>query len=99
MNIRSTEERLEWELYISMSAAFLLRKARPLAAWWAIFKLRLSLWIFKLRFLNLIDTKIAISCNIAACSPYMNQRFGETYHFHLQGRKSAEQETSILAGG
>jgi hypothetical protein len=29
----------------------------------------------------------------------MNQRFGGTYHLHLKGKKSAEQETSILTGG
>jgi hypothetical protein len=35
------------------------------------------------------------SSTYAPCSPYVNQRFGGTYHLHLQGRKSAEQETSI----
>jgi hypothetical protein len=29
------------------------------------------------------------------CSPYVNLRFGWTYHLHLQGRKSAEQETNV----
>jgi hypothetical protein len=42
---------------------------------------------------------VAIFWNIAQCSPYVNQRFGGTYHLHLQGRKSEEQETSMLAGG
>jgi succinylglutamate desuccinylase len=32
--------------------------------------------------------------DIAPCSRYMNRRFGGTYHLHLQGRKSAEKETS-----
>jgi hypothetical protein len=32
---------------------------------------------------------------MATCNPYVNTRFGRTYHFHLQDRKSAEQE-SIL---
>jgi hypothetical protein len=31
------------------------------------------------------------------CSPYMNRRFGGTYRLHLQGPKSAEQETSVRA--
>jgi hypothetical protein len=29
------------------------------------------------------------------CSPYVNRRFGGTYDFHLQDRKSAEHETSV----
>jgi hypothetical protein len=29
------------------------------------------------------------------CSPYVNQCFGGTYHLHIQGRKSTEQETSV----
>jgi hypothetical protein len=33
--------------------------------------------------------------NIAQCSLYVNRRFGETYHLHLQGTKSAKQETSL----
>jgi hypothetical protein len=28
-------------------------------------------------------------------SRYVNRRFGGTYHLHVQGRKSAEQETSV----
>jgi hypothetical protein len=50
-----------------------------------------------LKFFSLL--KIAIFWDIAPCSPYMNRRFGGTYHFHLQGRKSAEQETSVRVGG
>jgi hypothetical protein len=38
---------------------------------------------------------IAIFWDIAPCIPYVNQRFGGTYHLHLQGQKSAEQETSL----
>jgi hypothetical protein len=38
---------------------------------------------------------VAIFWNIAQCSPYVNRRFGETYHLHIQGRKLAEQETSL----
>jgi hypothetical protein len=43
---------------------------------------------------------VAIFWAIAPCSAYVNKRFGGTYHLHLQGRKSAEQETSLqqLAG-
>jgi hypothetical protein len=37
----------------------------------------------------------AIFWDIAPFSPYVNQCFGGTYHFHLQGRKSAEHETSV----
>jgi hypothetical protein len=29
------------------------------------------------------------------CSLYEKQRFGRTYHLHLRGRKSAEQETRV----
>jgi hypothetical protein len=43
--------------------------------------------------------KVAILWDIAPCSPYMNERFGGTYHLHFQGRKSADQETSVLVGG
>jgi hypothetical protein len=35
-----------------------------------------------------VGSKVAIFWNKAPCSPYMNQRFGRRYHFHLQGRKS-----------
>jgi hypothetical protein len=38
--------------------------------------------------------KIAIFWDIAPCIPYINRRFGGMYRFHLQGRKSTEQETS-----
>jgi hypothetical protein len=37
---------------------------------------------------------VAIFWDIQPCSPYVNRRFGGTYYLHLQGRKSAEQETS-----
>jgi hypothetical protein len=42
--------------------------------------------------LTAVVTKVAIFRDIALCSPYMNQRFGGTYHLHLQDRKSAEQD-------
>jgi hypothetical protein len=41
--------------------------------------------------------KAATFWNIALCRPYMNRRFGWTYHLRSQGRKSAEQETGVLA--
>jgi hypothetical protein len=37
--------------------------------------------------------------DMSPCSQYMNRRFGGKYQFHLQGRKSVEQESSVLAGG
>jgi hypothetical protein len=41
---------------------------------------------------------IAIFSDIVPCGPYISGGFGETYHIHLQGRKSVEKETSMLAG-
>jgi hypothetical protein len=38
---------------------------------------------------------VAIFWDMALCSRYVNIRFGRTYHFHLQSRKSAEQETNV----
>jgi hypothetical protein len=37
---------------------------------------------------------VAIIRDIALCSPYVSRCFGGTYHLHLQGRKSAMEETS-----
>jgi hypothetical protein len=31
-------------------------------------------------------------CRLPICSPYIKQRFGRIYHFHLQGRKSVVEE-------
>jgi hypothetical protein len=39
--------------------------------------------------------KVVIFWFIARCSPYVSRRFVVMYHIHLQGRKSAEQETSV----
>jgi hypothetical protein len=39
-------------------------------------------------------SNVEIFWNIKPCIPYMNRRFGGTHHFHLQGLKSAEQETT-----
>jgi hypothetical protein len=49
--------------------------------------------------LTAVVTKVSIFWDIASYNPYMNQHFGRTYHPHLQGRKSAEQETSMITGG
>jgi hypothetical protein len=38
--------------------------------------------------------KFNIFWDIVPCSPYMSLCFGGTYHLHLQGRKSAKQETT-----
>jgi hypothetical protein len=46
-----------------------------------------------------VDMNTAFFWDIAPCNPYVNQRFEETYHLHLHGRKSAEQETSLQQVG
>jgi hypothetical protein len=38
---------------------------------------------------------VAIFWDMALYNPYVNRRFGETYHLHLQGVKSAEKETDV----
>jgi hypothetical protein len=38
---------------------------------------------------------IAIFWHIGSCSPYTNRSFGEIYYFHLQGRKSAKEESTV----
>jgi hypothetical protein len=43
--------------------------------------------------------KVFIFWNITPYSPYMNDRFGGTYHLCLQGKKSAEKDRNVLAGG
>jgi hypothetical protein len=45
---------------------------------------------FPKRYIN-----IAIFWNRAPFSQYVNGNFGVTYHLHLQGRKSAKQETGV----
>jgi hypothetical protein len=49
---------------------------------------------FSLHSLNTYDMNNVIFWDIPPCSLHVNGRFGGTYHFHLQGRKSAEHETS-----
>jgi hypothetical protein len=46
---------------------------------------------------TVVVMKTAIFWDIALCSLYMNWHFEGTYHLHLQGRKSAEEETSVRA--
>jgi hypothetical protein len=45
--------------------------------------------------LTAVTMNVAIFWDIAPCSPYVKRCFGGTYHFLLQGRKSAKQETSV----
>jgi hypothetical protein len=40
---------------------------------------------------------VDIFWDVVSCSPYTNQNTGGTYQLHLHGRKSAEQEASVLA--
>jgi hypothetical protein len=46
-------------------------------------------------FKTLKNLKLAVSWDIAPCILCIARRFGITYHLHLQGRKSADQETSV----
>jgi hypothetical protein len=41
---------------------------------------------------------LAIFWDTAPCSPNVNQCFGGMYHAHLQGRKSAEPDVSVMMG-
>jgi hypothetical protein len=58
---------------------------------------RCDTWLSTVGFegLTAVAVKAAIFRDIAPCSPYLNRGFGGNYHFHLQGRKSAKQETSV----
>jgi hypothetical protein len=42
---------------------------------------------------------LAILWDIEQFSLYVNRRFGGTYHLHLQGKESTEQETSLQQVG
>jgi hypothetical protein len=48
--------------------------------------------------LALVSLKAIIFWDIEPYSPYINRRFGGTYHSYLQGQMSAKQETRVLAG-
>jgi hypothetical protein len=45
--------------------------------------------------LTALVVKIAKVCCIALCSSQANRHFGGTFHLHLQGRKSTQQETNM----
>jgi hypothetical protein len=45
--------------------------------------------------LTAVVKNVVIFWDIAPGSPYMNLHFGRTYHLHLQGRKSPEEEISV----
>jgi hypothetical protein len=49
--------------------------------------------------LTAVAIKVANFWDVAPCGPYMNQCFGKTHDLHIQGRKSAEQDASVLASG
>jgi hypothetical protein len=55
--------------------------------------------IAQILYVDCHNTKVSTFWNVAPYSPYKNQRFGRTYHLHLQGRKSTEHENSVLEGG
>jgi hypothetical protein len=61
--------------------------------------LGISVFFLGFEVLTAVVIKVVIFSDIAPLSPYINQRFGGPYYFHLQGKKSAEQETSVLTGG
>jgi hypothetical protein len=45
--------------------------------------------------LTAVVMNVAIFCDIAPCSPYVNRSFGRKYRLHLQDRKSTEQGTTV----
>jgi hypothetical protein len=45
--------------------------------------------------LTAVGMNVPIFWDIGPCGPYVNWRFGGTYNLHLQGKKSAEQETKV----
>jgi hypothetical protein len=59
---------------------------------WAITKEEYS---YRFKILTTVVMNVAIIKDIAPCSPYINRRFGGTYHLHHQGKKSAEQESTV----
>jgi hypothetical protein len=44
---------------------------------------------------EVLNGPILWDTSIAPCSPYVNRRFGETYHFHLYARKSTKHENRM----
>jgi hypothetical protein len=49
----------------------------------------------RIEVLTVVVTNVAIFWDIVLLSPYVNRRFEEINHLHLQGRKSAVQESSV----
>jgi hypothetical protein len=49
--------------------------------------------------LTAVVMKVDISWDILLCSPYVNRRFGGSYHLHLQGPKSAIQKQFVAGAG
>jgi hypothetical protein len=45
--------------------------------------------------LTAVDMNVAKIYVVAPCSPYVNRRFGGTYHPPILGKKTAEQEASM----
>jgi hypothetical protein len=45
--------------------------------------------------LTAVVMNIVIFWDVTQCSPHVKLRFGGKYHLHLQGRKLADQETTV----
>jgi hypothetical protein len=45
--------------------------------------------------LTAVVMNVAIFWDMAPCNSYVNGRFGGMCQLHIQGRKSAEQETNV----
>jgi hypothetical protein len=50
----------------------------------------LSPTIITFKVITVVLTETVVTLDVAAFSSCMNERFGSSYHLHLQGRKSAE---------
>jgi hypothetical protein len=50
--------------------------------------------IARFEVLTAVVRNVAIFWDTALCSPYVTGHFGGKFHLHLQGRKSAEPETT-----
>jgi hypothetical protein len=55
-----------------------------------------SLQFVGIEVLTAVVIKFAIFWDIAPCSPYMNRRFGGTYHLHLQGANIKHRFQQLL---
>jgi hypothetical protein len=54
-----------------------------------------SFLVLGLEVITAVFMNAAIFSNIVLCSPYVNRRFRGMYYLHVQGRKSAEQQSSV----